>query len=141
MQSLACLHEFIGESPLIVDGNLIFNHKNLDPNSTKVLFSGKGKIVFIPKSIEVKNTHLDFRSSNGVVFIGSGLTRVRVMIGHGSIVHVGMGTTFTSVCQITAAEGRDVCIGERCTIAENVYIINTDGHPIFDENGSRINSG
>ncbi len=135
------LREFVGAPAQVVDGNLIFNHGQLDPGSVKIRFSGKGNIVFIPQGVEIKNTHVDFRSSNGIVFLGSNHLRARVMVGHGSVVYVGAQTTFTSACQITAAEGRDVLIGERCTIAENVYITNTDGHPIFDEDGTRINPG
>lgn len=62
-------------------------------------------------------------------------------MGHDVSIYIGSGTTFTNTCNITAAEGYDILMGENCMVAEDVYITNTDGHPIFDEAGQRVNPG
>lgn len=62
-------------------------------------------------------------------------------MGHGSTVYIGKDTSSTNFTQITAAEGQDIYIGPECMIAENVCISNTDGHPIFNNLGQRINYG
>lgn len=123
------------------DENYIYNLKNIDQKSTKIQFSGKKNFILIPDEVNIKNTLLDFRASNSICFINSSNLRANIMLGHGCIVCIGKDTTFTNTCNIVAAEGHDIFIGDECMIAESVYITNTDGHPIYDASGNRLNKG
>ncbi|APV41531.1 hypothetical protein PFAS1_20005 [Pseudomonas frederiksbergensis] len=124
-----------------IKGNYIYNYSNIDSASTKLKFRGENNVVVVADGAEIKNSIFDFRASNAVIYIGTSFLRAYILLGHGVSISIGKGSTFTNTCNITAAEGHDICIGEDCMIAEEVYITNTDGHPVFDKSGHRINSG
>lgn len=128
-------------APFIMDGNFIYNYENIDQKSTVIRFSGKNNILFVSPDVKVANSVFDFRASNSVAFIDGAKLRADIMLGHGCVVYVGKDTTFTNKCHITAAEDCDIFIGKECMVAEGVYISNTDGHPIYDESGRRVNLG
>jgi|LauGreDrversion4_1035100.scaffolds.fasta_scaffold143018_1 acetyltransferase-like isoleucine patch superfamily enzyme len=122
------------------DGNFILNKENIGPAS-KVFFSGKNNILIIANGVRTKTIEIDFRASNSIVFIDSSKAIVRILMGHGSTVYIGRDTSCTNATHLTAAEEKDIYVGPECMLAENVYISNTDGHPIFNEWGARINYG
>lgn len=60
--------------------------------------------------------------------------------GDNNYVHIGKNTSICDLA-IILGEGGSVCIGESCLFASEIMIRQTDGHPIFDQNGERINKG
>lgn len=122
-----------------IDGNYIYNYDNIDHKSCRISFGGQNNFIFIDTGIKVKNVNFDFRASNSTAFICSENTRANLMLGSSSIIYIGKKATFTNACNITAAEGCNVFVGEEFMAAENVYITNTDGYPIYDVMGKRVN--
>jgi acetyltransferase-like isoleucine patch superfamily enzyme len=124
-----------------VGGNYIYNSAGLDLKTTKLKFRGVNNVLILGDGVQVKNSVFDFRADNSVVYIESSALRANLFMGQDVTISVGQGTTFTNTCNITAAEGYDIAIGKNCMVAEDVYITNTDGHPIFDQDGDRVNRG
>ncbi len=124
-----------------IGGNYVYNYGGFDSKSSRLKFRGVNNVLIVADGVEVKNSIFDFRADNSIVYIGTEFLRANILLGSGVVVSIGKGTTFTNVCNITAAEGHDISIGENCMIAEGVYVTNTDGHPIFDRFGRRVNNG
>jgi acetyltransferase-like isoleucine patch superfamily enzyme len=122
------------------DGNFILNKDNIN-SASKITFSGRNNVLVIAKDVKTKPIQIDFRSDNSIVFLNSSKAIVKILLGHSSTVYIGRDTSCTNSTQLTAAEGQDIYIGPECMIAENVFISNTDGHPVFNELGERINHG
>ncbi|TAE60496.1 MAG: acyltransferase [Nostocales cyanobacterium] len=60
------------------------------------------------------------------------------MFGSGNEITIGQGTGILGV-GLTAHAGKYIKIGEKCLIARGTDIRTTDSHPIWDEDGKRIN--
>lgn len=56
-------------------------------------------------------------------------------------IHIGKGTSFTTVCHINAQENNSkIIIGEDCMFSNNIIVRTSDSHPIYDiKTGMRIN--
>lgn len=122
------------------NNNFIVNRELLNKNS-RVVFSGKNNILIIATKNITKPINVDFRSDNSIVYLDSSKAILKILMGHGSIVYIGNDSSCTNATHLTAAEGKNIYIGPECMIAEDVFISNTDGHPIFDASGCRINYG
>ena len=72
------------------------------------------------------NCHLNKKSS---IFIQ----------GDGNRIVLGDNIIFDQNVLLVAAEGTNIRIGDGCLFANGVQVRTTDQHPIFDENGVRIN--
>lgn len=135
------LLDFYPERLHKIEGNYVYNYSGLDLKSIKLRFRGTNNLLIVADEVEIMNSSFDFRASDSVVYVGTNSLRAHILMGHGVSIYIGKGTTFTNTCNITAAEGHDILIGEDCMIAEGVYVTNTDGHPIFDQSGQRVNPG
>ncbi|WP_417616733.1 acyltransferase [Oceanisphaera sp.] len=61
------------------------------------------------------------------------------ILGDDCIVHIGARTTNTGICKLSCREKKTrIIIGEDCLLANNVMILTSDGHDIY-ENNMRIN--
>lgn len=60
------------------------------------------------------------------------------MFGSDNEITIGQGTGILGV-GLTAHEGKYIKIGEKCLIARGTDIRTTDSHPIWDQEGKRIN--
>lgn len=124
--------------PTVIDGIIIFNAVNA-PQDMKILSRGGENLVLLGSQPMQGRIVLDFRSSGSCIYLACSQPRISALIGHRCMLSVFSGTTFTNTAKFTLAEERDVLIGRDCMIAEEVVISNTDGHPIFDAAGNRIN--
>lgn len=120
--------------------NFIVN-KNYLHERSRVVFQGKNNVLIIAGKKITKPISIDFRSDNSIVFLNSSKAIFNMTIGYGSVIYIGDDTSCTNAAHLTAGEGKNIYIGPECMIAENVFISNTDGHPIYDEFGNRINHG
>jgi acetyltransferase-like isoleucine patch superfamily enzyme len=134
----ALIQEF-GE-PTVVGANLVFNYID-DEKKLRIMSSGGENILVLPKDGYQGQVFVDFRSSQSCVFIGSDKARVRILCGFGCVISISPGTTFTTLAKFILAEETNIFVGADCMFAENVTVSNTDGHPIFDFDGNRINLG
>ncbi|WP_313824952.1 hypothetical protein [Leclercia sp.] len=124
-----------------IDQLYIYNQENIDFRTVKITGTQKRNYIIIDKGAILKNSIIDFRSENAIVYIKSDGVRANFLLGYGSCIYIDESTSFTNTANILAAEGHDIYIGKDCMFAENINITNSDGHPIFDNSGMRINGG
>ncbi|WP_337016785.1 acyltransferase [Leclercia sp. AS011] len=124
-----------------IDQVYIYNQENIDFRTVKIIGTQKRNYIIIDKGAILKNSIIDFRSENAIVYIKSDGVRANFLLGYGSCIYIDESTSFTNTANILAAEGHDIYIGKDCMFAENINITNSDGHPIFDNSGMRINGG
>lgn len=127
-------------APTTIDGTIVFN-ANPETTSIKIRSSGRENVVVVRPQDKNASINIDLRSEKSCIYIGPGLMRVTVVAGYGCCLIIGDGTTFTRPAQFTLAENKDIFVGEKCMFASDVVVSNTDGHPIFDATGQRINLG
>lgn len=61
--------------------------------------------------------------------------------GKDSSISIGRNTTMTHSNHLNCQEAsRKIEVGDDCMISNNVIIRTSDSHPIYDENGNRVNS-
>lgn len=139
---IAKIAQMIGRhgSPVVVDGTLVFNHPG-NNNAVQIRSAGKENVLILPRGGMTGQLVVDFRSSHSCIHIGTHTPKIHVTCGYGCVLAVLPGTTFTSLARFTLAEGKDVIVGRECMFAGDVIVSNTDGHPIFDFEGNRLNIG
>ncbi|MBD1405735.1 acyltransferase [Leclercia adecarboxylata] len=124
-----------------LDQVFIYNQENIDFRTVKILGTQKRNYIIVEQGIILKNSIIDFRSENSIVYIKSDGVRANFLLGYGSCIYIDESTSFTNTANILASEGYDIYIGKDCMFAENINITNSDGHPIFDNSGMRVNEG
>ncbi len=127
-------------TPIIKDKTYIFNHSNGLEN-VSVRTSGGVNVIILPNEPIKGVLSIDLRAEQSCIVIQTNTVRASILAGYGCKFIMSPGTTFTRTAQFTLAEQKDIFIGKDCMFAEDVFVSNTDGHPIFNEVGERINHG
>lgn len=142
IENIKSFNETISASTVkALDNVIIYNYHNIDESTVKIIGTNKFNCIIIAPNVTLKNSIIDFRSENSIVYVKSSGIRANFMLGFGSCVYIDELTTFTNTANILGAEGNDIYIGKDCMFAEHVNITNSDGHPIYDYNGKRLNEG
>ena len=135
-------------------------HNRLSKNKVK---ANKGNSIEIKRAllrgnhIEIKGRHnklivrensrvygctIDINGDNNTIDVADNVTLTKADIklwGDNNVLEIGEFTTFNRDCQIKVFEGTKIIIGKECMVSYNVDIRSSDGHPIFDKEGLRIN--
>lgn len=127
-------------TPTLKDNTYIFNYPGEQSNVTIRTLGGENIIVF-PKEPVKGSLSIDLRAERSCIIIQTHTVRANILAGFGCKLIISEGTTFTRAAQFTLAEQKDIFIGKDCMFAEDIFVSNTDGHPIFDQSGERINHG
>jgi acetyltransferase-like isoleucine patch superfamily enzyme len=122
-------------------GNIVENH-----GCASIIkdFIGSGNKVVIGKDTIMDHTRIRFRGNNNKIIFGEGC-HVGVhssfwMEGNNITVTIGDKTTFTHTVHFCVQEdGMSVTVGEGCMFSNHITVRTSDGHPIYDEGGTRIN--
>lgn len=94
------------------------------------------------ENTKVYGCTIDMNGHNNRIDIAENVTIVNADIklwGDNNVFEIGEFTTFNTNCQIKVFEGTKIIIGRDCMLSYDVDIRSSDGHPIFDEDGNRIN--
>lgn len=104
----------------IDSGNKITIHPNASVKGCKITIKGKGNYLQIDEQCNLRNMNIE-------------------ILGDECIVHIGSRTTNTGICKISCREKKtSITIGSDCLLANNVMILTSDGHDIYQDN-IRIN--
>lgn len=95
--------------------------KDTSLRNCKFIFWGKNNIIKIGRNCRLNDTTFWFEDDNNEIIIGDDVT-----IG--------------GAVQLAACESTCIKIGNDCMFSHDIYIRTTDSHPIYNENGKRINS-
>ena len=101
-------------------------------NNTIIWISGNNNKIILGKRIHINNADLGAEHTGSVMILKDGAQI-------GGFKTLGFSRNKTQLSRVYASEGKCIDIGEECAISDGVTIRNSDSHPIFDENGTRIN--
>lgn len=103
---------------------------------------GKNNRLQIGNNSRVYGCTVDINGQNNQIDIAKNVTITQADIklwGDNNRLIINEQTTFNLGCQIKVFEGTEINIGRQCMISYNVDMRSSDGHPIFDKRGERIN--
>ncbi len=122
-------------------GNSVQNHGCA---KIKTDIIGVGNKVVIGEGTIMDKTKIRFRGNNNTIIIGKdchvGILCSFWMEGNNITVTIGDKTTFThSVHFCVQEDNMRVTVGEGCMFSNHITVRTSDGHPIYDADGNRIN--
>lgn len=137
--NISTLTKIFGD-PVLKDKTYIFNCPVEQPN-VRIITSGGENVIILPKEPIKGSLSIDLRSEQSCIIIQTNTVRANILAGFGCKFVMSAGITFTRTAQFTLAEQQDIFIGENCMFAEDIFVSNTDGHPIYNQFGDRVNHG
>lgn len=107
---------------------------------------GKGNSIEIGENTGYQLLEIEFRGNNNKLIIGKDCYFERgcrmVFTANNGLIHIGNKTTMgLNSAVICHEKGNSIKIGDDVMMSINVIIRNSDGHPIYDQNGERTNPG
>ena len=117
--------------------------KNSIFRCSSVQISGKGNVVSIESGAKISNCFFYIKGNNNTIIIDKNcvLNDVTFTMGNdNNIVCIGEGSTFTGKTNLICLDNTKIIIGIDCMFAFNINLRTGDHHPIFGNNGERINA-
>ncbi|MCC5895594.1 MAG: acyltransferase [Alkalibacterium sp.] len=136
------VHNKLANNKYRIDTDNIVDFDDGLLKSSHVEIKGKNNYIKLGKSSKIYECSIDINGDNNVIILGNNVSIVEADLkvwGNGNNLKIDDFTTFNRNCEIKVFEGTTVMIGKDCMISYNVDVRSSDGHPIYDENGSRIN--
>lgn len=121
-----------GKYAVIAEGTILEN----------CVFEGSSKErIHIGKNCRLKNCKFILEKGNNIIKIGDNcrLDGAEIVCENGTV-FVGKDTT-CGESQFIAREYTSIHIGNDCMLSYNIKVFSTDGHPIYDSLGNRLNEG
>lgn len=109
--------------------------------NSKINFRGKNNILICDNNIKIENAILNFNGDNSIVYLGSNLTNgFKLVVYNNSTGFIGKYVKIGFSATLKIFESQNIIIGDDCFIGDNVYISNSDGFPIYNnDTKERIN--
>ncbi|NET02571.1 MAG: acyltransferase [Sphaerospermopsis sp. SIO1G2] len=106
----------------------------------RIQIKGTSNQLFISSGGIIKNLQIIIHGHNNKLVIGKNslVSGFIEMFGNDNEITIGQNTGMLGV-GLTAHEGKYIKIGDKCLIARGTDIRTTDSHPIWDQEGKRIN--
>lgn len=124
---------------MIEDNKIIGEPKLLN---TKIRFMGKGNILYCEKNITIKDSYIEFKGNNSIVYLNENrhIYYFKVTIYNNSVLYFGKNNYINKVLYIILSEQKHVIIGDEGLFAIGCWIRTADPHIIYDESTrTRIN--
>lgn len=122
-------------------GNIVVNH-----GCTRLVkdFIGSGNKVVIGRRTIMNKTKIRIRGNNNTIIFGENIGVGKKcsfwLEGNNINVMIGNNTTFTHTVHFCVQEDdMYVIVGEGCMFSNHITVRTSDGHPIYDIDGNRIN--
>lgn len=118
--------------------NTVINHPTLE--NSRIVFKGKGNILYCDKGVELKNSLLHFSGSNSLIYLSNGedtrYSSVHMATQNNSTIYIGPGTNFNSFidfrAHLSVGEQKNIIIGDNCMFSFNMWATTSDAHAAFD---------
>lgn len=136
------MHNRLGKNKIKArkDNSIDINQALLRGNHIEI--KGRHNQLKVGENSRVYGCTIDINGDNNTIDIADNVTITNANIklwGDNNVLEIGEFTTFNTDCQIKVFEGTKIVIGKECMVSYNVDIRSSDGHPIFDNEGSRVN--
>lgn len=103
--------------------------------NTKINFIGKGNVLYCEKNITIKDSNIDFKGNNSVVYLSENrhIYYFKVTIYNDSVLYFGKNNYINKKLHIILSEQKHVIIGDEGLFAVGCWIRTADPHIIYDE--------
>ncbi|MGL6197839.1 MAG: acyltransferase [Lachnospiraceae bacterium] len=105
--------------------------------NTKIIFEGKGNILFFPKDgVTLKNSRLAFRGNNSVIFLSENYSiyLLNIDIFNNSIFYMGKNNYINNIITAIVAEQKNIIIGDDGLYSHSCCLQTSDAHTVYDCN-------
>lgn len=110
--------------------------------NSKIIFSGKGNIIFCEKGVHLLNSSLSFNASNSIIFLCKNKHNylLNVSINNDSVLYFGKDNYINGKLNIILSEQKNIIIGDECLFSFDCWFRTADPHLVYDSNTKkRIN--
>lgn len=109
----------------------------------RISIRGSGNSIVLGRDASIRNVSIEIWGDGCTVDLAEGVKfqsggRI-VLEDSGGRVTIGAGSTFVQADLLVSEPGSSITIGRDCLFAHGVEIRSGDSHPIFDEDGTRLN--
>lgn len=120
--------------------NIILGNPKL--TNSKVIFKGKGNILFCQKNVDLENSRITFSGDNSIVFLSESKSsyKLRIEIFTDCSLFFGKNNYMTGIMKFIIQEHSNILIGNNNLFSTNILFRTSDAHAIYDMNqDKRIN--
>lgn len=113
---------FLGKKPKLIN--------------SKIMFYGKGNIIFCENNVKIKNSKIVFYGNNSLIYLSSSKSpyMLDLSIYNNSVCYIGKNNYFNQNVKLIISEEKNVFIGDGCMFSINIWFRVSDAHLIFDSN-------
>lgn len=125
----------------LCDDNVVLGNFPQLSNS-KIIFRGKGNILFCESGVTLEDSVIDFNGDNGLVFLGKSRFKYKVnaFINNKCTLSIGRDNYINGPIHILLSEHKHFFVGSNCIFSTDITVRNSDAHLIYDINTmKRIN--
>ena len=117
---------------------------NLDADDGKIIFRGKGNILYLEDNVKLLNSKIIFNNDNALVYLSSA-TRdpycVNIYAWKGTTVFIGKDNYFNSLFSVVTSERKSFILGNECIFAFGIWVRTADPHLLYSiESQTRLNN-
>ena len=132
----------IEDKEKLTDGNLVRGSFPQLKNS-KIIFRGKGNVLFCKDGVTIEDSVLDFNSNNGLIYLGKSKFsfKLNATVNENCTLAFGQDNYINGPIRLLLSEHKNVFIGSNCIFSTDINFRNADAHLIYDiETMKRINN-
>lgn len=110
--------------------------------NSKIIFKGKGNILFCEDNVCLENSILNFECNNSIIYLSSNTHnyKIKIDIRNNSVFYIGKNCYFNNAISIILSEEKNIIIGSDCLFSLNIFMRTADPHLIYDiKTHNRIN--
>jgi acetyltransferase-like isoleucine patch superfamily enzyme len=119
---------FLGELPELIN--------------SKIVFSGVDNIFICEKGVTLKNSTIEFKANNSIIYLSSShFPYLVTIVTHShSTCYIGKNNYINDTLILVLSEEKNIMIGHDCCISLGIWMRNADPHLVFSEkDNGRIN--
>lgn len=111
-------------------------------NNSKVIFHGKGNILFCEPSVTLANSTITFNGDNSIVYLcrNRHTYRLSASVNRDTVLYIGKHNYMNGALNIVLSEQKHCFIGNDGMFSFGIWIRNADPHLVYScETGKRLN--
>lgn len=126
-----------------IDNNKIYvNPEKSVLKNSKVNFKGENNILFVEDGVTLENSTISFSGNNCVVYLSSSnkVYYLSIDVYQSSAVFFGHNSYFNGAVHAIASEGQNIIVGNDCLFSFGIWIRTADPHLVYSvETHKRLN--
>ena len=126
--------------PIELKDNTLIGNPKL--TNSKIVFKGKGNILYCDKDVHLVNSILSFNGDNSIIFLSQNRHKyvLNVAINNDSVLYFGKNNYINGRLNLVISEQKNIIVGNECLFSFDCWLRTADVHLIYDSNTKgRIN--